>query len=98
MTRVGAARRRLALAWAGLVALTLLYLVVDETGGDGVQRASVAASVTGIGLALAKLRIIMRELMDVRHAPRVLRRLTDVLVVVMSACLVGTYLVGRALS
>lgn len=91
--------KRMAIAWAVVVAVTLLYLAIDgATDGDGVLRASTAASVAAIVLALAKIRIIMREFMDVRHAPPVLRRLTDALVVVMGVCLLGTYLVGRAIA
>ena len=86
-------------AWIVVVAVTLLYLVIDRSvDDDGVLGASTFASLAAIVLALAKLRIIMREFMDVRHAPRVLRTMTDGLVIVMGACLLGTYLVGRALS
>jgi hypothetical protein len=91
------ADKRLALAWAALVAITLSYLVVERSAGHhGGPHASTVASVTAIGLALVKLRIILRELMDVRHAPRVLRTLTDALVVTMAAAMLGTYLVGQA--
>jgi hypothetical protein len=91
--------RRLVLAWVVLVAVTLLYLVIDTSGDDdGIPIASTSASMAAIVLALAKLRIILREFMDVRHAPRVLRTMTDGLVVVMAVCLLGTYLVGRAIA
>ena len=36
--------------------------------------------------------------MDVRHAPATLRRATDALVAVMGVCLLGTYLVDRAIA
>lgn len=91
--------KRLVTAWAIVVALTLIYLVIDGSVDDaGVLRADTVASTFAILLALAKLRIIMREFMDVRHAPKVLRGWTDALVVVMGVSLLGTYLVGRALS
>ena len=51
-----------------------------------------------IVLALVKLRIIMREFMDVRHAPRVLRTMTDLLLAVMAVAMIGSYLVGRAVA
>lgn len=93
------ARRRLAVAWIVVVALTLIYLVIGGSVDDeGIPGASTAASVTAIALALTKMRIIMREFMDVRHAPRVLRTMTDALVIVMGASLLGTYLVGRAVA
>ena len=91
--------KRLALAWIVVVAVTLIYLVIDGSVDDqGSRGASTFASVAAITLALFKLRIVMREFMDVRHAPRVLRTMTDALVVVMGACLLGTYLVGRAIA
>jgi hypothetical protein len=91
-----AAAKRLSVAWTVVVAITLVYLAIDRSADDGVLDASTAASVAAIVLALAKLRIIMREFMDVRRAPKVLRTLTDTLVIVMGASLLGTYLVGRA--
>jgi hypothetical protein len=93
-----AAAKRLSVAWTVVVAITLVYLAIDRSADDGVLVASTAASVAAIVLALAKLRIIMREFMDVRRAPKVLRTLTDTLVIVMGASLLGTYLVGRAIA
>ena len=91
--------RRLTVAWIVVVAITLIYLVIDRSvDDDGVPGASTVASVTAIVLALVKVRIIIREFMDVRHAPRVFRVMTDALVIVMGACLLGTYLVGRAVA
>jgi hypothetical protein len=93
------AERRLAVAWLAVVAITLVYLVIDGSAADdGVLVASTAASIAAIVLALVKLRIIMRELMDVRHAPKALRALTDALLAVMAVSLLGTYLVGRAIA
>ena len=56
------------------------------------------ATVSGILLALVKFRIVLREFMDVRHAPQGLRRLCDVLVVVVGVSLLASYLVGRAVA
>lgn len=88
------APRRLVTAWIAVVVFTLSYLVVDGTAG----RASTVASVAAIVLALVKLRIILREFMGIHHAPRILRRLTDGLLLVMGVALLGTYLVGRAIA
>lgn len=90
--------RRLGMAWIVLVAVTLLYLVIDRSVDGNGRTASTAASVAAITLALVKVRIILREFMDVRHAPNVLRTMTDALVVVMGVSLLGTYLVGRAVA
>ena len=93
------AARRLATAWVAAVVFTLIYLLIDRTvDDDGVLGASTFATIAAISLALIKVRIIIREFMDVRHAPRILRTMTDALVVVMAASLFGTYLVGRAVA
>ena len=93
------AERQLSVAWLVVVAITLIYLVIDLSVDDhGVLRASAAASLAAIGLALVKFRIIMREFMDVRYGPKMLRTLTDALVITMGAFLLGTYLIGRAIA
>jgi hypothetical protein len=93
------AERRLSIAWTAVVVMTLMYLVIDRSTDDGgVLRASNTATVLAIGLALLKLRIILREFMDVRHAPRVLRTLTDALVATMGASMLGTYFLAQALA
>jgi hypothetical protein len=49
-------------------------------------------------IALVKVRVIMREFMEVRHAPALLCRLTDLWVVLTGVSLLGAYFVGMALS
>ena len=91
--------RRLLVAWLVLVAITLIYLRIDNSADDhGILLASTAVTVAAICLALAKVWIIMREFMDVRHAPPGLRRLTNLLVVVMAAPLLGAYFARRAVA
>jgi hypothetical protein len=91
--------RRLFAAWLILVAITLIYLWIDRSADEsGVLVASAIVTVSAIFLALAKVWIIMREFMDVRQAPPRLRRLTDLLVVVIGVSLLGTYLIGRAVA
>ena len=92
-------KRRLAVAWLVLVAITVAYLWIDRSADDGgTLVASTIVTVSAIFLALVKVRIVMRELMDVRHAPPPLRRLTDLLVAVIGVSLLATYLVGQALA
>jgi hypothetical protein len=55
-------------------------------------------SVSAIVIALVKVRIIFREFMEVRHAPVLLRRLTDAWVVLIAVCLLGSYFVGSAIA
>ena len=90
------AKTRLFVAWCVLVAISLIYLWIDHTASaGGVALASTTVTVAAIGFALVKVRIILREFMGVRHAPPLLRRLTDLLVVIMAVALLGTYAIGR---
>lgn len=92
-------KKRLIVAWLIVVAITVIYLWIDNTADDrGVVVASTAVTLAAIGLALVKFRIIMREFMDVRHAPPLLRRLTDLLMAVIAVALLTAYFVGRAVS
>ncbi|MGH9274004.1 MAG: cytochrome C oxidase subunit IV family protein [Acidimicrobiales bacterium] len=92
-------KKRLLVVLLVLVAITVVYLWLDNTADDsGVLVSSVAVTVSAIGLALVKFRIIMREFMDVRHAPPLLRRLTDLVAVVIAVSLLTSYLVGRAVA
>ena len=91
--------KRLFVVWIVLVGITLIYLWIDTSAdANGVLEASTAATVAAICLALVKVRIIMREFMEVRHAPRLLCHLTDGLVVLMGLAMLATYLVGRAVA
>lgn len=91
--------KRLFVVWLLLSAITVIYLLIDHSADKhGVRTASRVASVGAIVLALIKVRIIMREFMEVREAPRLLCLLTDGLVVVMAVVLLGAYLIGRALA
>lgn len=89
---------RLFVAWFGLTAITLLYFWIDGSADtDGVLTASTVVTLSAIGLAVVKVRIIMRQFMEVRDAPPLLRGLTDAWIAVMAVALVGTYVVGRIL-
>jgi Prokaryotic Cytochrome C oxidase subunit IV len=88
--------RRLFVVWLILVAISLAYLWIDHTAMRGpIPTASTAVTIVAITLALIKVRIIMREFMEVRSAPRVLCRITDVWVVVMGLAMVGVYVAGN---
>ena len=91
--------KRLGVTWIVLVAITVVYLVIDHTTDDrGRPVSSTAVTVLAIALGLVKYRVILREFMDVRGAPPVLRRLTDLLLAVIAVALLGTYVVGQAVA
>jgi len=91
--------KRLFVAWLILVAISLVYLWIDHSATHrGIPTASTVVTVVAICFALVKVRIIMREFMEVRSAPRVLRRLTDYWVLLMAAALLGVYFAGKAVA
>ena len=91
--------KRTSTAWIVLAAITVGYLFIDHTTESPTGPvSSMAVTLVAITLALVKYRVILRGFMDVRGAPPVLRRLTDLLVAVIAVALVGSYLVGRAVA
>jgi hypothetical protein len=93
----GTFNKRLAIVWLVLTLMTLAYVWLDRSADDhGALKASTVVTVSAIVIALVKVRIIFREFMEVRHAPVLLRRLTDGWVVLMAVCLLGSYFIGSA--
>jgi hypothetical protein len=91
--------KRLLIVWLILTSMTLAYVWIDHTvDQDGTLRASTVVTVSAIVIALIKVRIIFREFMEVRHAPAWLCRLTDAWVVLIAACLLGSYFVGSTIA
>jgi hypothetical protein len=91
--------KRLLIVWLILTSMTLVYVWLDHlVDQNGSFEASTVVTVSAIAIALIKVRIIFREFMEVRHAPALLRRLTDGWVVLVGVCLVGSYFIGSAVA
>jgi hypothetical protein len=91
--------KRLLVVWLVLSSMTLVYVGMDRAvDQNGTLKASTVVTVSAIVIALIKVRIIFREFMEVRHAPVLLCRLTDLWVLLMAACLLGSYFVGAAVA
>jgi hypothetical protein len=91
--------KRLLIVWAILASMTLVYVWLDHSvDQSGTLNASTVVTVSAIVIALIKVRIIFREFMEVRHAPVLLRRLTDGWVVLIGVCLLTSYFVGSAIA
>jgi hypothetical protein len=88
------ARRRSLAVLLLLVAITLGYLALDYSAGG--QRASTVVTTTAIVLALVKARLIFQEFMQVRNAPALLCRLTDLWLALIGTTLLATYFIGLA--
>ena len=90
--------KRLLVVWLILSSITLVYLWLNAVDRDGALGPSAVVTSSAIVMALVKVRIIFREFMEVRHAPVLLGRLTDLWVVLTGASLLGSYFIGRALA
>ena len=88
--------KRLMVVWLALSAMTIAQLGVGSLDGQGALRPNAAITVSAIVIALVKVRIIIWDFMEVRHAPVLLCRLTDLWVVFTGASLLGCYFVGMA--
>ena len=82
--------------WLALSAITILQLGIGSIDARAALAGKAAIAASVIGIALIKVRIIIREFMEVRHAPVLLGRLTDLWVVLTGAILLGGYLAGAA--
>ena len=99
MNRDTTFNKRLLVVWVVLSSMTLVYVWLDHSvGQNGTLRPSTVVTVSVIVIALIKVRIIFREFMEVRHAPALLCRLTDVWVVLIGVGLLGSYFVGSAIA
>jgi hypothetical protein len=90
--------QRLSVVWLVLSAITLAQLALGSLGQQYSLTPNAAVTTSAIVIALVKVRVIIREFMEVRHAPVVLCRLTDLWVVLTGVSLLGSYFVGMALS
>ncbi len=93
---IAAARTRLCIVWLGLSGMSILQLWFGSSGAQNAGAPSFAITFAVIALALVKVRLIIREFMEVRHAPALLRWMTDLWLVLSAVALLGTYVIGMA--
>ena len=86
--------KRLLVVWLVLAAMTIAQLGIGSIDRQAALTPNAAITSSAILMALIKVRIIFRQFMEVRHAPVLLRRLTDLWVVLTGAILLGCYLAG----
>ena len=87
--------KRLLFVWLALSAITLVQLALGSLGERDSLTPNVGVTSSAIVIALIKVRVIIREFMEVRHAPVLLCRLTDLWVALTGVSLLGFYFVGR---
>jgi hypothetical protein len=90
--------KRLLIVWLALSAITLTSFAVGLSDSRDALRPNAALTFSVIVIALVKVRLIFREFMEVRHAPVLLGRLTDIWLLLTGVTLIGIYFVGMALS
>ena len=86
--------KRLFIVWLGLSAITAISWWIGSPHGHDGFRLNAAITFSVITIAVIKVRFIMREFMEVRQAPVLLCRLTDVWLLLTAIALLGIYFVG----
>lgn len=86
--------KRLVVVWAILSAITLASYLVPKADSHAAPGPNLALTVAVILVSLLKVRLIIMEFMEARHAPLLLRRLTDVWLLVTAIALLVPYLAG----
>lgn len=82
---------RLMVAWAVLAGITLLAWWIGAHHGPGPLRPDAAIAISAIAITLVKVRVIMREFMDVRTAPARLKRVTDAWLAIFGTAMLVAY-------
>jgi hypothetical protein len=90
--------RRLLTVWLALSAITAISWWIGSPHGHGAFKPNAAITFSVITIAAIKVRFIMREFMEVRQAPILLRRLTDIWLLSVAVALLGIYGVGMLFS
>ena len=89
--------RRLFVVWLALSSISVLQLWLSSYQRLAALEPNGVITFSVIAMALIKVRFIIQEFMEVRHAPVLLIRLTDAWLLITALALLGTYFVGRAL-
>lgn len=87
------ADKRLAAAWAILVGITLVSWFIATRHGAGPLKPDPAVGMIAIVITLAKVRVISREFMELRHAPAKLKAVIDAWLLMFGLAMVVAYFV-----
>ena len=93
-----ASEKRLLAIWLALSAITVVSWWIGSPHGHDAFKLNAAITYAVIVIATIKARVIIAEFMEVRHAPVLLRRLTDGWLLFIAVALLGTYSVGMLFS
>jgi apolipoprotein N-acyltransferase len=87
-------KSRLSLVWLGLSVITVVSWWIGSRHGQQSFVPNAAISYSVILMAALKIRVIVSEFMEVRHAPPLLRRLMDAWLALLVISLLGIYSTG----
>lgn len=79
--------RNLLIAWIALSAITLVSLWIGLRGAGDALAPDALLSGAAIVIMLIKVRVILRQFMEVGHAPVLLGRITDAWLLLTGCCL-----------
>jgi heme/copper-type cytochrome/quinol oxidase subunit 4 len=85
---------RLRLVCALLTGVTLLSWWLGVRGGEKALSPDAAITVAVLLIAALKVRVILWEFMELRHAPASLRRFADIFLIVLIAVLLALHTYG----
>ena len=83
--------RRLRVVWLALVAVTLISWWIGSSRGQHELSSNAPITYAVLLIAAIKIRVIISEFMEVRHAPAWLRRLTDGWTAFITVALLAIY-------
>ena len=87
------AQSRLAITWCVLCVITLIAWWIGAHHTKNPAQLAPAIGLSAIAITLIKVRLIIREFMDVRHAPALLKYVTDAWLIVFIVAMVVAYFV-----
>lgn len=87
---------RLFIAWLVLSAITLIAWWIGAHHGAGPLHPEPAVGLGAMAITLVKVRVIIREFMDVRHAPVRLKYVTDAWLIVFIIAMIVAYFITKA--
>lgn len=94
MTPMNAFARRMTITWLTLTAITIVSWQIGLDHGQP-MRLNTAITAAVIGFALIKVRFIIREFMEVRTAPLIVKLITDGWLAATYAALLTAYLLPQ---
>lgn len=86
--------RRLLAVWIGLVMITALSWLTGSSSEATPMQLNTGVTIVVLVISALKARFILREFMEVHHASRTLRRITDAWVTFTLLLLMATYCFG----